>query len=554
MKRSLNIPFVNFIFALFLSVSVLIGCGGSSPGGNGGGTPPSQAPVLPTVLSLSPEPDAIDVPVEAVVEMTFSKSMDPASFTTGLEGFRHPDDQFACVDSDCKIIRFMPGASFDYGTRYTLKLQTGASGVKDKDGKTFAAPIEWSFTTFRAESLAPDAGFQLVTIEGGGVRGIADAGECTSVGVETNGTVHIAYLSASESRPKHAFCRPTQDSDCSKPEHWEIEFIDHPTSHGLGRDINMVIDSLDQIHVSYRDYCGNCNNPASPDDNLYILKYATKINGVWKSIVVDDTTHKVTDTYIKVDKDGRIHISYRRNNWDNSAGSVVTSLAYATCSHDCFNPSAWSKVDIDGGSEVGNNDFATPSFIFVADDAVHISYHANGTLKYAACPLAGTDGCREKADWSKVVVDVDAAGEVGTDSSISVDGNGIHITYRHSTKGDLKYAHCASACMLPGNWEKAAIDTVGDIGVCTQLKIDASGGLHVIYADRTNRDVKYGHCREDCLNPGNWSLFRVDHAGEVGWDGFLALGPDGKVHISYRDRGNTALKYAWGKPPLKAAL
>ena len=126
-------------------------------------------------------------------------------------------------------------------------------------------------------------------------------------------------------------------------ENWKIEIIDSSglplatPNHGLGRDINMAIDSLNQIHVSYRDYCRGCTNPAKDGDNLYILKYATKTNGVWKSVVVDDTTHGVTDTYIKVDKNGRIHISYRRSNQAATDEPVVTSLGYATCSsQDCF--------------------------------------------------------------------------------------------------------------------------------------------------------------------------------------------------------------------------
>lgn len=577
-KRHIHLPFISFTFALLLLVSVLTGCaggdGGSSPAGVegagipvGGGSPPAQEPVLPTVLSLSPEDGAADVPVDAVVKMTFSKAMDPTSFGTGLElpqGFRHSDDLFACDDPDCKIIRFTPGALFEYGTQYTLRLQIGASGVKDADGKNLAAEIAWSFDTVSAEAFVPDLGFKSVMIDGGGITDkfgnvIDDAGECTSIGVDSKGIIHITYLSVSDSNPKYAFCNPAE-KDCGKQASWTIELIDTrgKDSRGLGRDINMVIDENDRLHVAYRDYydCPNC--AAANNDGIGVLIYAVKSDLGWKSVVVDDTTHGTTDMYIRVVA-GRIHISYRSRDWfDNPAGIIPTALSYATCSQDqdCLIGLNWDIVDIEGGAEVGHNEFAGPSDLFVTESAVHISYRANGTLKYAACLLDNPDSCRNPADWENVVVDDGSGGSVGTDSSIFVNDSGVHITYRDNTNADIKYAFCSSAslsstsCLGSGDWKTAAFDRRGDMGVCTRLRIDANG-FHAVYADRTNRDVKYAFCRKgaDCLKPENWTPYRIDAPGDVGWDAYLALDPDGKIHVSYRDSGNQALKYAWGEPP-----
>lgn len=555
-RRSNNISFVSFSLALLFGMSILAGCGsggsgGSTPEGNGGGTPSLQAPVLPTVLSLSPEHGAKDVPVDAVVEMTFSKSMDPASFMTGLAGFQHSEDRFSCVvDSDCKIIRFTPGDLFLYDKDYTLELTTGISGVKDSEGKTLAAPVKWSFTIVSENAFVPALGFKSVMLDGGGLPDkngipIDDAGECTSIEVDSKGAVHIAYLSVSDARPKHASC--SSGKDCSKRKDWEIEIIDKEASNpGLGRDINMDIDSEDNIHVTYRDYCvGGCNNPGSPTDNFGILKYAVKKAGdVWRSTVVEDTIDGVTDMYIKAGTDGRIHISYR------AKMNPQAVLNYATCSSaDCLT-GPWFTTTVDSGPEDGNSEFAGPSSLFLTGNAVHISYHANGTLKYAACALALETDCRHPEDWGKVLVDAGASGQVGTDSSLFVNSDGIYITYRDNAKADLKYAYClpASNCLLSESWKASALDTRGDMGVCTRLVIGANG-FHVIYADRTNRDVMYGHCRENCLNPGSWRFYRIDAPGEVGWDAYLALGPDGKVHVSYRDHLKRALKYAWGEPP-----
>lgn len=76
-----------------------------------------------------------------------------------------------------------------------------------------------------------------------GNKVIEDAGECTSIQLDSIGTVHIAYLSLSDRAPKHAFCLAGQD--CTNPKNWTKERIDDPEavpSKGVGRDVNMYID------------------------------------------------------------------------------------------------------------------------------------------------------------------------------------------------------------------------------------------------------------------------------------------------------------------------
>lgn len=570
---------INFAFALLLSIS-LIGCaggdGGSSPAGVdgagipvGGGSPALQAPVLPTVLSISPEDGATDVPVNAVVEMTFSKSMNPNSFGTGLNRLRNSGDQFVCVEeTDCKTIRFMPGAFFEYETKVDFELQTEFLGVKDTDGNSLAAPVPWSFTTVLAESFKAPLNFKNVTIDGGGILDkngipIEDAGECTSVGVDSKGIIHITYLSVSDSSPKHASCDPNDPKkDCGKQGSWEIEVINEgvinegTAEHPLGRDINMFIDAADRLHVAYRDvyFCPISQCSGSEGDGFGILKYAVKTDQGWKSVVVDDTTDGVTDPYIKVGAGGRIHISYRSRN--RSSDGIFTALSYATCSQDCLTRSNWNKADIERGT-VGHDDLAGPSDIFVTESAVHISYRANGTLKYAACLLDNPDSCKNPADWGNVVVDDGGSGgSVGTDNSLFVNDSGVHITYRDNRNADIKYAFCpsSSSCLSSEAWKTAAFDRPGDMGVCTRLRIDVNG-FHAVYADRTNYDVKYAFCRADCLKPESWTPYRIDAPGRVGWDAYLAL-DRGKVHVSYAARyiardgsDKFKLKYAWGDPP-----
>lgn len=571
----------NAILVQTLIIAILAGCGGGSggsgagsPGGGadsppiggsigGDGTGGSASSSPPVILSVAPTPDATDVKVDSIIKMTFDKAMDSRSFTTGFEispigNGAFSSFTFRCVDgTECKTIRAVPGSFFEYDRTYTVTLKNDLSGVRDIDGLKLTSPFPWSFSTVSGSSFLPDLGFQRLKIDGGGINGINDAGECTAVAVDSHGTIHITYLSVSEWSVKHTFC--PSNMDCSLLSNWPKEIIDggppqsvFTPSHGIGRDQNMAIDSQDHLHIVYRDYSvGSFSGDQT--DNFAILKYATNQSGTWRSVKIDDTTDGVTDPYVKVGSNGRIHVSYRRANRD-SAGEIVNSLSYATCSAaDCAtNPSSWRIVDIEGGSEVGNNEFATPSSIFVTGSAVHVSYHANHTLRYATCTLTDpATSCMNAADWRPTVL-VDASDDVGTDSSLFVRENVVHITYRDNTNGDLKYAQCSGGCTDSGNWKTAAVDTVGDVGAISRLVLNAGGRLHVAYRDRSNADLKYATCTFDCLTPENWSLYRIDAPGKVGRDTYIALGPDEignperKVHISYRDDGNKALKYAWG--------
>ncbi len=525
-----------------------------------GNTNTEVPPIVPApvVFSVSPAPGSFDVPIDDFIEMEFSKEMDPSSFFRGLRGFIDSSRQFVCVNNDCKVIRVLSDKFLEYETNYDLTLESGVSGVRDIDGETLASPVSWSFSTNPVTTFKPDLGFVRVTLDGGGLidsnqgsKVIDDAGECTSVHVDSSGTVHLTYLSVSDWSPKHAFCV----SNCTEPGNWTKELIDSPSSatpsRGLGRDVNMDIDlTNDQLHVSYRDYCIACSGAT--------LKYATKLSGVWGAVVVDTTSHSITDTYIKIDVNKRIHITYRSSNSvtnpENVSEMVVMEgLAYATCDpimSDCLLSDNWKKVLVEGGWKTGENSFAAPNHLFLTDDAIHVSYYANGALKYAKCLLALD--CSLAVSWETVAVHIPPPlNDVGTENSIFVDSSGVHITYRDNTNADLRYASCASDCSaMDAVWSTIIIDSLGRMGGSSQLKIDGSGAHHVVYGDRSNWDLKYAYCPASCLDTTAWSLYRIDAPGNLAEDNYVALSADGKVHISYRDITNKALKYAVGNPPI----
>jgi hypothetical protein len=539
-----------WIVGLSLIAMALSGCGGgggsAQDGGSGNPNNGNPASGPPKLLSFSPK-DAV-VSAFTPVTMTFDKPMDPNTFYKGLIfSPEAPSNDFTCAPGDCKTIFFRPGESFRFGETYALTLRSGADGVKDDTGLPLETSWTWSFTVGEFEA---DLDFVNLTVDGGGIP-LEDEGECTTVAVDSLGTVHITYLSVAEASVKHAWC----SADCNVLGSWQTELVDTgPSSaHGYGRDENMVIDQSNNLHVSYRDYGGLVDPNNLNGDGINILKYARKdaVSGLWQNVIVDDTEGGVTDTFIKVSNNGRIHITYHAKKGNN------TGLYYATCDPNTDNclatPSPWQVILVDKGVNFGQ-----PNFLFVTESgggAVHISYYAEGTLSYAFCPLSDLiNDCIQEGFW--VVVDKSAA-DVGTENSLFVDDRGVHITYRSidsSDRQNLKYAFCQSPCLETSSWSTTTVDSERGAGSSTQLKIDGQGRIHVVYGDKLNGDLKYAFCADGCTTPGRWSLYRIDAPGDVGHDNYLALGPgpggQGQtVYLSYRDHGNSALKFASGLAP-----
>lgn len=522
-----------FIFSLL--VALLFGCGGGG-GGSGGTNPPPNNPPPgggnpgtpntdpPSVVSTKPQ-EGETVSVDALIEITFTKPMDPSTFPTAIQGLGNVGYEAICVaDTDCKIIRLSHKTDLEYNSSYTLTL---LAQVRDEDGNLLSSPYVWSFET---EVFVPDLSFARTTIDGFDGK---NSGECTAIAVDSSGTVHIVYYSEEDGSPKHAFC--FSNEDCSAPENWDVQFIESPVQgEKRGRDINLAIDG-DTLHVSYRDV--DPPKPGVIGDNKGVLKYVKGVkNGAdwdWSPVpvIVDDTENGVTDTYIAFHA-GSVHISYRK------VGAVSSDdvIAYATCSSSCDSPAGWAILDGEPGNHAGS-----PNHIVVTNSAVYISYYLDGTMKYVTCSLP--NDCLQLADWTPIIVDHGEAGQfdVGTENSLAVDNNGmVHLTYRDNTNGLLKYTRCQGSCEDP-----IAIDAAGG---SSQIKVSGNV-LHVSYRNDDNKNLKYAVCPSNCLDAGSWFTYTIDAPGEVGLDTYLAVETNGTVHISYRAAGEDEdLRYARGIP------
>jgi hypothetical protein len=137
-----------FRIGLLASLAMLLSaCGGgsSSDGSPPAATGPDQTP--PTIVSTFPAPGATGVALNAVLSITASEPVDPAtlngaSFTLAAVG--GPSIPGIIAITSTTTATFTPVVSLQPSTQYTATITTG---VKDSAGNALATAFAWSFTT-----------------------------------------------------------------------------------------------------------------------------------------------------------------------------------------------------------------------------------------------------------------------------------------------------------------------------------------------------------------------------------------------------------------------
>jgi hypothetical protein len=337
---------------------------------------------------------------------------------------------------------------------------------------------------------------ECVDCPGTGIRGLE-----TSVAVDSNNKVHIAYLDYTNDILMYA---------TNAGGSWSTSIVDN--SVAVDWLFSMALDSNNKAHIAYNDI----------NEDFW---YATNVTGSWVRTSLDPGT-AVYSSSITVDNNDKVHISYYNTspNWN---------LKYAT-----NETGSWVYSTIDSGVDMGKfSSIATDS-----NNKVHISYKDSigNNLWYAtnAGVIAGSGNCSASADFDCATVD--SGGDVTDESSLVVDSNDkVHIVFYHWTPEDLMYA-----TNVTGAWVISPIDVGADeVGWENSLAIDSNDKLHVSYYDWTNGDLKYA-----TDSTGSWEVYLVDthEAGETddrGSANSIAVDSYNHVHMSYFDDTNDDLRY-----------
>ncbi len=176
------------------------------------------------------------------------------------------------------------------------------------------------------------------------------------------------------------------------------------------------------------------------------------------------------------------------------------------------------------------------------------TYSATGTCSAGSCTYASSDetcpvACSGGACscWTISTVDSgvtsDSINDVGWYTSLALDASGgIHISYYDFTHGDLKYAYRPSG----GSWTTTTVDSgtlddfgfAADVGSYSSLAVDGSGAVNISYHDRSNDALKYAYEPSG----GSWSTVQVEAGGsDFGTYTSLALDSSGDARVAFTD-------------------
>jgi len=336
----------------------------------------------------------------------------------------------------------------------------------------------------------------------------------TSLALDAAGNPVVSYLSYSDMDLKVLHC---SNGSCGA-----FNTITAPDTEGdVGEFTSLALDAGGRPVVSYFD---------RTNGNLKVLHCGNPDCTAGNSITSPDTAGTVgTDTSLALDSSGNPVVSY----YDNTNGDLkVMHCNDANCAggnESITSPDtdggAWSSLALDAsGNPVVSYSDAGPVY--------------NQNLKVMHCNDPNCAGGDES------ITLVDTAGVYFSWISLALDAGGNPVaSYMHNwNPSQLKVLHCGNPNCTSGNsiiWA----DTVGDVGWCTSLALDASGFPVVSYHEgTTGNNLKVMHCNDANCAGSDESITSPDTAGSVGSYTSLALDASGNPVVSYGDWGNGYLK------------
>ncbi len=309
------------------------------------------------------------------------------------------------------------------------------------------------------------------------------AGQYTSIAVDVNDNIHVAYVGATDFGLYYA------KYDGSS---WTFEDVDRSGIPSF-KNPSIAVDVQGKPRISYY------NNDAGSMD----LKYAVRIESGWEIETVDSDGDVGQYNSLALDGRGYPHIAY----YD----STNTNLKYAK-----WNGSDWDKETVD--SEDTSSDGKYCSLALDGTGNPHISYSKETTIdvfntKYAKwTPQSG---------W--VYDDVDTSNS-GKNTSIAIDGNGtVHISY-DDTGTEILHASSTSSGWSVGTVYFGAVSNVNSIA------LDGNGHPHILYhKPSTDFSLNYS-------SYPNWSSSVADQGApsrDMGNSNSLAFDSGGRACVVY---------------------
>lgn len=398
----------------------------------------------------------------------------------------------------------------------------------------------------------------------------------SSLKVDFNSNVHIAYMDEKYDNLKYAFWNHKKHDPLDPDGAWTIVTVDGDGADQLYPNVGsmcslaiydpLILDVPGVPYISYLDFTDTAGG--NPDGDLKLAKLndlrsnnwniqvldSDGITGWWSSIVVDNS-QKVYISYFDVQHldlkyiTGKLSTSWSIQRIKQMGGTQgqFTSIAinpltarpgiisynatngYMEYTYLYYPPDKWATLLVDSiGHDVGFGSSLTIDNTGVP----HISYfdQTRSGLKYARA---------FGISWSKMV----ALGSPnnGYSSSIAMQIDGLpRIATFDSWNQDLLFGGFNSA-----TWGFGYVERTFDVGNYVSMAIDPTGRSHISYYDSTHQNLNYAYWN---ISTSKWVTDTLADVGDVGMFSSLTLSPDRRVYISYYDADNGNLMMIYQEP------
>jgi hypothetical protein len=327
-----------------------------------------------------------------------------------------------------------------------------------------------------------------------------EVGEFSSMAVDGNGDLHVAYWDATTNAPRGQLIYAFRTAHDKK---WSRMVVDRD-----GTYVSLAVDSANLPHIVY-----NSRRETG-------LHYAHWDGKQWHRVVVDPG-HTNYFACVRVDAEGHPKISYYLYHLDT--GEYWLRLKYAY-----FDEKQWYIQTVDPHMHTGKmNSLALDSN---GNPFISYSFLGPGDMLYARW---------QDSHWKLGAADLSRTENthLSYGNSAAMDSlDRPRIAYFDNTKNTVKYAHWDGTRWLTEVVDHlVALDTLDQVS----LKIDRAGVPHIAYYDAGLGILKYA-TRDD----HGWKLEVVDRDGNVGMRPTLALNANDEPFISYYDVSNQSLRVA----------
>ena len=344
---------------------------------------------------------------------------------------------------------------------------------------------------------AEDAGWVIETVETSSSQGSwVEHGKYNSLAIDSNGTPHISYISAIGTN--YVINHTSFDGQT-----WNSNTV--ATSSGGPCS---ALDSSDNPHV------GLYTTDSSGNGDLRLATNTGQSPSSWTLEMIDNSSTNVgSNCDMKVGPNGDIYVVYWKWEVNNH------SLKFA---HYDGNSWTTSDIDNDGGSD--------SSLQIDKLGNLHVSYRdlTNGGLKY---------GINNGQGW--VLSTIEGNGQGKGNSLVLDSNNDPHVSYFDGYNNRLKYASLTGT-----SWSFSTVETglswgnsSNAVHTDTSIGIDSSDNVHISYY---NAGLKYAF-----YDGTSWNFTLIDTVENIEGNTNLIVDDEQRIHISYHDKENKSLKYAF---------